>query len=77
MSTYTKEEVAIVRGWVTRGMTMLNGREPYDRGAGTRKGSVLDYVFTTAPNRVKRVERDSCEGCGRSQLGRIHLFSGR
>ena len=38
------------------GLTMLNGRAPYDRGEATRDGSVLDYVLTTVPERVSRLE---------------------
>ena len=57
VSTYAKAEVAIVRRWLERGMTLMNGRAPYDEGEGTRDGSVLDYVLTTMPTRVWKLEQ--------------------
>jgi len=48
----------MVSRWMRRGMTILNGRRPYDDGKPTRRGSsqVLDYVMTTRPRSVDRME---------------------
>ena len=56
VGTFSKAEVSIVRGWLESGMTMINGRAPYDKGEATREGSVLDYVLTTTPERVWKLE---------------------
>ena len=58
MDSYTKAELAVVRSWVERGMTVMNGRHGVDDGEATRVGSsAVDYVLTNQPRFVRRIEK--------------------